>query len=66
MPIKRAKKYGFVETGVVSAISYPLKQFSLLYLSSFKTGYVLVKQVELDQVKLKLEEKGFEVIQSIL
>lgn len=39
IPIKRTHKAGFTETGVVSALAAPLKNMSMLYLSSFNTGY---------------------------
>jgi len=59
IPIKRLKKRGFSETGVVSAIAEPLASLNMLYMSSFQTGWVLVKKDDFSTAVKKLEEKGF-------
>jgi len=59
IPIKRLQKKGFSETGVVSSIAAPLSSLSMLYLSSFQTGHLLVKKEDFQLAVGKLQEKGF-------
>jgi len=61
IPIKRQKKEGLNETGVVSAISAPLTNLSVLYLSSYQTGYILVRQVDYTSALEKLQSGGFKI-----
>lgn len=59
VPMKREKKKDLQETGVVSAIAAPLQSLSMLYLSSFMTGWIMVKKNDFQKATTKLTDKGF-------
>eukprot|EP01117_Protostelium_nocturnum_P006458 TRINITY_DN2327_c0_g1_i15.p2 TRINITY_DN2327_c0_g1~~TRINITY_DN2327_c0_g1_i15.p2 ORF type:complete len:326 (-),score=66.47 TRINITY_DN2327_c0_g1_i15:1392-2369(-) len=59
VPIRRRQKAGFTETGVVSAISSPLGSLSMLYLSTFHTGWFMVRKEDLEKAKLLLSVVNF-------
>lgn len=53
---------GFTETGVVSTIASPLSGLSMYYMSSFMTGWFMVKRAELSKVLYMLQVAGFQVV----
>jgi len=59
IPIKRVKKHGFTEIGVVSALSAPLKEISILYLSTFASANVMVRKEDFPLAISKLQAAGF-------
>eukprot|EP01112_Ceratiomyxa_fruticulosa_P006458 TRINITY_DN1725_c0_g1_i1.p1 TRINITY_DN1725_c0_g1~~TRINITY_DN1725_c0_g1_i1.p1 ORF type:complete len:366 (-),score=51.54 TRINITY_DN1725_c0_g1_i1:51-1148(-) len=62
--IRRIEKLSFTETGVVSAISTPLgnANISILYLSTFKTSFIMVRQDRLSEAVSTLRTGGFSVL----
>jgi len=62
--IKRVEKLSFSETGVVSAISTPLgnAHISILYLSTFRTSFIIIREDKLSDAVGVLRESGFTVI----
>jgi len=62
---RRVYKNGFGETGVVCALAAPLTQIPILYLSSYKTSYFMVRKSELGVAVATLKRHGFEVFFSL-
>jgi len=61
IPIMRTQKSGFSEIGVVSAIATPLTHMSMLYLSSYKTGWFMVTSEAYGEAVSKLQAANFVV-----
>lgn len=74
IPIKRVKKHGFctlfvvlspnlhlAEIGVVSALSAPLRDVSILYLSTYASANILVRREDLQFCVEKLRESHFNI-----
>jgi len=59
IPIMRSVKSGFSETGVVSAIATPLTNLNMLYVSSYKTGWVMVSKDSYHEAVERLQKSGF-------
>jgi len=63
-PIKRAKKAGFFETGVVSYISAPMAQAGVpvLYVSTYLTSFILVPSDRYDEAVKTWKAKDFNLM----
>jgi len=61
IPMKRIKKEGLNEIGVVSAISAPLREVSILYLSTFSSANILVRKEDFEIAVSALQDAGFNV-----
>lgn len=63
-PIKRAKKAGFFETGVVSYISAPMAQAGVpvLYVSTYLTSFILVPSDRYDEAIKTWKRRDFKLV----
>lgn len=59
--IRVVGEFGFTETGIVYALSAPLKEVPTFYISTFKTDFIMVGEERLDEVESILAER-FELI----
>jgi len=59
IPIKRVKKHGFREVGVVSALATLLRDISILYLSTFASAILMVRKEDYLLAVERLETDGF-------
>jgi len=61
VPIKRKYKRGFGEVGVINALANPLSKAGtpILYLSTFKTSYILVREQDHSGAVTTLQNNGF-------